>query len=238
MITNELKIAFVHISRTGGRSVSDFLARNLERQHKMNSAKTKLRGANQDLLAYHNLIDGHCGYQVVDLPRCFKYITILRNPVDRVISSYNRLMVSGDNEIKMDIAVRMREEQWSYLDYVTSANVEAQYWVNNATFLLSGIKAEAPNVDGRDLLATALSNLRYNFDFVGIFERMDDTIEVLKRKYGFTGDIPQIGVDEYEDSKYVPTAKELEITQRELFPDWIMYRVGEQLFKEQYHALA
>jgi len=237
MITNELKIAFVHISRTGGRSVSEFLSRNLERHHKMNSPQTLLRGGNYDLLSYHNLIDGHCGYQIVDLPRCFKYITILRNPIDRVISSYERFMQSGENELTMEVAVRAREEEWSFLDFVTSEETSVMYWVNNATFLLSGIKAEQPNVDGRELLATALSNLRHNFDFVGIYERMDDTIEIMKRKYGLTGELGNIGREE-KTSRYKPTQHELRVAQIELFPDFVLYRVGEQLFKEQYHALA
>ena len=233
MISNELKIAFVHVTRTGGRSLSAFLAQNLERQHKMNSPHSALNHASVDFLSYHNLIDGHCGYQVVKLPRCFKYITIFRNPLERVISSYGRMM--GPNT--MDIAVRMRKEKWSFVDFVTSENAEAQYWVNNATFLLSGITVDSGDVDINELLVTALANLRYNFDFVGIYEYMDETIEILKLKYDLKGDMPYVGKNEKNETGYTPTKEEIAITNRELFPDWILYRVGAKLFNEQYHKL-
>ena len=239
MIFDELKIAFVHVAKTGGRSVSRLLHENLERRHEVNNPHTALKKADNDYLCSLNLIEGHCGYQIVDLPRCFKYITILRNPVERVLSSYNHLMKSGDDENKMGIAVRMRKEKWSFVDYVTSKEHTIMYWVHHPTFLISGVNAAHDGMDVRRLLPPAIKNLRYNFDFVGIFERLEDTVNIMKRKYGLVGDMPHVGRnDSRHPDKYTPTKDELEIAHDELFCDWVLYRLAEKRFNEAYHALA
>ena len=228
MTSNGLKIAYVGISRTAGRSIGEFLSYNLERRIKVNNPAGMKEGS-AEFYSRFNLFEGHFGYQTLPLPRCFKYVTVLREPISRIAETYGQFMGS----IQQEIAIKMRAENWSFTDFITSDDLNAKHWVNNSTVYISGIKTTATEMDIGELLDTAIENLKYNFDFVGIYERFDDTIFAMKEKYNLKGDVPKIGKS-VDQEKYELTGEEIAVAKKVLLPDLILYRVAEQLFDATY----
>ena len=229
MITNELKIAYIHITRTVN-NLHDFLGRHFTRRLRLDFPDQD-NPDSAEFYARYNLIEGHFGYQVLPLPRCFKYITVLRDPVDRVVSSYSRLKSFVDNPERQIPPVRIiKENNMSFLDFVTSSDPNILYFTHAQTLWLSGLKSSVAVLDLEHEVGVAVENLKYNFDFVGIRERMDDTMIALKARYGIPGELP---VYEQDCEMYKPTEKEYMIAKQVLFNEYIVYDAGCEIYDNQ-----
>jgi hypothetical protein len=226
VITNELKLAFVHQPKSAGRSIADFLIQNFNRPQLLNNYEI-LENHFPEELCYFNLIYGHFGYQTINLPRIFRYVTVLRDPIERTISQYNHFMHMPNN---FDFTKDMREKNYSFRDFITDDNPNIAYFVNVYTAFLSGVKPPEQLVYNV-LFYRALQNLQFNFDFVGIVERYDDTIRLLKKKYNLKGSPKVIGKTP-EKYKNDISEEDLELAKTNLQPDTVIYEVAKELFNE------
>jgi Sulfotransferase family len=97
------------------------------------------------------------------------YITVLREPVERTFSLYWHLY-------------RRRPNDMSLLEFVSRPPyIEVD---NDQTRRLAGIEPEL-NGCGPDMLNRAKENLRRSFRVVGLTERFDETLILLKRMFGW-----------------------------------------------------
>ena len=236
MIPDELKIAHVGVPRSCTRSLRDFLMRNLDRGIGINSpdeAKNLAKIDNGRMVGCFNLVSGHFAYEGdINLPRCFKYITVLRNPIDRVLSTYNFFgSPTGGNH---GVAKAMREKNMTFLDLVHSQDPTVFYWVHSNTMYIGGVGTQTPHLDMEYWLDKALYNLQFNFDFVGIADRFDDTVFALKEKYGFKGEWEHLGKTPQE-KKYELSDEEIAEVKRVLRIDFIIYEYAKKLFNETYN---
>lgn len=231
VITNELKLAFVHLPKTAGRTISDYLLQNFNRPQHLNNYQT-LEHHFPEELCYFNLIHGHFGYQTIPLPRIFHYITVLREPVARTISQYNHFMnLSNSFQISKD----MRKENCSFKDFITSENPNVAYFVNVYAAMLSGVKPPEQLVYNI-IFYRALHNLQFNFAFVGIMERFDDTIRALKKKYNLKGTLEILGKTP-EKYRTKISKQDLDLAGEILQPDTVIYEVAKELFNEMLSKL-
>lgn len=127
------------------------------------------------------ILQGHMGYGLHRaVPHQTRYFTLLRDPIERVISFY--------------YFVR-RNKQHYLFDFVETENrtlkefMESQVtpMVDNAQVrMISGVWLDVPFGDCDDeLLDIAKKNLRDKFTVVGLTERFDETLLLLKRAFSW-----------------------------------------------------
>jgi len=111
--------------------------------------------------------------------RC-RYITMLRDPVERVISSYYHVLRTPDNWLYRDVAKSgMTLEQ-----YVKSEGPIAHEARNMQTRMMAGTAWDC--ILDEASLKTAKENLD-KCAAVGVVERFDESLVLFKRRLGWTG---------------------------------------------------
>ena len=137
------------------------------------------------------LLKGHMPYglhKYLSVPAT--YITMLRDPVDRVVSHYyfvrrspgvghHREVEQGrmglDDFVRERAAIGANNDQTRLISGVEKVN--AKLWNNG-----QGVNEEAGDVD---ILAIARANLRDHFTLVGLAENFDESLLLLKRRLGW-----------------------------------------------------
>jgi hypothetical protein len=98
------------------------------------------------------------------------YITALRNPVSRILSLYDEL--AAQKRIQMSFEEFVRIPPFPELE-------------NDQTRRIAG-----EQIDGESMLELAKKNLMTRFAIAGITERMDETLCLLHRIFGWTKQVP------------------------------------------------
>jgi hypothetical protein len=180
-------VIFLHIPKTAGRTLEWMV---LEKEY-WPSESAKIDNANlercQESLRSTDhetirLVNGHIGYgwhRLLDRPA--RYITLLREPVDRVISLYFHLKRDTNHTLHEEVSkMSMRE----FIE--TGVFIEETH--NGQTKLLSGAlygpPGENPLPETVGLLGIALTNLE-RFAVVGLTERFDESLLLMKRALGW-----------------------------------------------------
>ena len=181
-------IIFLHLAKTAGTTLNQVLGREYadilsfyipkESSRLFEEFKEKLKSAKPGLLRGHFEFGWH-----YFLPRPFTYFTILRDPVDRVISEYYYILSSPGHPLFADVV----EKNVSLADFVGKWNAP-----NLQTKKISGLTfAGNSGIPGRgkitpaNMLAAAKENLSNHFAVVGLTERFDETLILLKREFGW-----------------------------------------------------
>jgi hypothetical protein len=132
---------------------------------------SQLRDALNEQKAF---LHGHFSYQLIDLLQDHNYFTatLLRDPVERVISRYVHLAFAEDANL-----VAERESYKNFEDYLKS------YYARNwqCQVLCGNMHSKA---DSKGTLNGALHNL-YNLDWVGVSEKLNEGMLDLSLKLGF-----------------------------------------------------
>jgi hypothetical protein len=191
---SEPLLAFVHIPKTAGATVTSMLAAAYSKPE-VHKAGNYMRGpakTAQKVAGWHRkggrVSIGHVPYVVFRdrLPRDTRYMTFLREPVDRVLSHYYRHIRRDPRHAGRAPKPGARPKA----DSLEQALVEMRLpQLNNfATRFLSA----AP--DALRLSASALEEAKANlhgFAFVGIQERFEESIVLLQRVLGL-GSVPYV----------------------------------------------
>jgi hypothetical protein len=233
-------LAFVHIPKTAGGTATTMFARAYSRSG-IRDGGNYLRSPERAVNAVANprkhearVIAGHVPYGVYreHLPPDSRYMTFLREPVDRVLSHYYRHMHRPD----LSLADRRKADRVRALaGSLEEAMVELRFpQVNNlATRFLCG----DPSPLG-ELPATALDDAKASlreFAFVGIQERFEESIVLLQRALGLEL-TPYLNRHVSAEGGR-PTVEEISAEQRALIIecnrlDVELYDFGLQLFEE------
>ena len=106
----------------------------------------------------------------------FSYVTIIRNPIDRVVSSYLYYHFSSRKHIQYILKPEHRNESLStcllHQHEGCTHNLVTKYFCGHAAWCKLGDKRA---------LNTAKSNLRNHFAVVGVMEDMQLSVEVMRR---------------------------------------------------------
>jgi hypothetical protein len=185
---NNLHVIFLHIPKAAGSTLTSILQQHYKKQNTFMIDGSRLQ---QTMAEFTNLpavrraeillLKGHMPFGLHEyLPRPTTYITMLRNPAARVVSAY--------------YFARRRPQHYLY-EPIVGNNLDIERFVS------TGITTETDNgqlrlltdhiddieIGGctRQLLEQAKSNLIRHFVVVGLAERFDQSLLLIKKKLGW-----------------------------------------------------
>jgi hypothetical protein len=202
------KLIFLHIPKTAGSTLRKVITQQYaadetlkcyyqKRGILLREALAEMKAIPKEQAARIKIVLGHIGFGVHDhLPWPCSYITMLRDPIDRVISGYYHILRDGSHKFQAEVQ-RMSLKEYVSSDLLRSeaARVNAVNAMDNGqTRLLAGnvVEAEmsgAPVEYGRceeGMLERAKKNLKEHFKVVGLSERFDESLMLMKRVLGWS----------------------------------------------------
>ena len=221
---------YVHIPKTGGQTLVSSL-----RLSYGEDATVEVSGLGETLertidvvpperLATARLIIGHIPFGVhAFVPQACDYVTILRDPVARVVSLYKFVLRAVDHPLHE----RVRDYGLSLRDFVTS-DVDQSQTRNGQTRQLAG---EANRSLDRQSLEVAKRNLQ-TFTAIGLTERFNETFVHFRRTLRLR--IPAYAsrnVSPPLASEPEPDIEELILERNQL--DNELYAFARELFEQQ-----
>jgi hypothetical protein len=175
---NDRGLIFIHIPKTAGSTLRPIMDRNYQREN-----ICKLDFLPRDLDRFLRLpeearsrirvLQGHFPFGLhkhLSVPA--DYLTLLRDPVDRIISMY--YWIHGNQEHVLNKLVR----SMSLEDFADSG---FEITANHQTSLLSGLTASADH----DALAVARKHLQHEITAFGLNERFDESLLLFKKRLGW-----------------------------------------------------
>ncbi|MGB5982842.1 MAG: sulfotransferase family 2 domain-containing protein [Nonlabens sp.] len=180
MTKSEKNIIFLHLPKNAGTTFKSILSKYYDKENIFqvgyNSSgiwnMEELKSSPKEELAKINLLQGHFNYGIHEIfERDFRYITMLRNPIERTISFYN--YIRRQKEHRLLSAVQNR----TLLECITE--IRDFDVINGQARKLSGTHNEDKMLD------LALKNIDQHFDFVGIQERFDESLILLHKTYNW-----------------------------------------------------
>jgi len=182
----EPTVIFLHIPKSAGQTLFQIL----NREYKRSNIYT-FQGGRQRLAAsieefeklpigdrnHYRLLRGHVKFGIHHLiDRPFTYVTILRDPVSRIVSHYYYVLRTPAHALhEMVTSTGMDIERYILSGLSTELN-------NGQVRLISGIGSSLPfGQCNSSLLEKAITNLETHFSVVGLTERFDDSILLMSQ---------------------------------------------------------
>ena len=175
------QIVILHIPKTAGTSLRKLVQRNYKKGECFFVYEKKSRfttieeftNLEQEERKKLKIVMGHLPCN----PLCYSgmepiYVTIMRKPVERVISYYNHIMTRKDGWVSNNVSLM------KYLDESGDQQVS-----NHQTRIISGLGG-IPITD--DHLRTALHNLETSFLFTGLSEEYSESVRRLAALLNWT----------------------------------------------------
>lgn len=243
-------IYFLHIPKTGGTSFIHYLDSHFATDEVCPAQLLpELFNLPAEALARYRLYRGHLWYGLDSyLDRRLTRITVLRDPIQRTISWYSHVK-RDENAYRHR---RVVDERWSLSDFIHDK--ETNWDVINAQTLFLAVdldysqlardpvgygqavvKGYAARLNDRKALDAAKKRLE-QFAFVGITERMEESMYLLSYQMGWYPDIPTSRLN-VSDNRLSEDEVPCE-TKREIMAinqlDQELYEWAYQYFEEQF----
>lgn len=194
-MTHSAALLFMHIPKTAGTSVSLALAQQFRSDdlYHVRSETTDLapkfspnygpeetfRTLDPRQRSRYRCVLGHYHFGLhAALSGAGRYFTLLRDPLERYVSQvaqYNRMAASGElgSGVRPVTLAEFRE-------------VKPAQFTNPQTRWIAGSQERAPKAAlSPQLLDRALENIERHFVVVGLVERMDESLTLLARQWGW-----------------------------------------------------
>jgi hypothetical protein len=180
-------VIFVHIGKTAGTTLSAIARRHYPSDAVFTvdsgaatSPAEQLRGLAPERLSRLSLVLGHGQYGLHEqLPGPSTYISLLRDPVQRAVSGFRHVARTPTHRLHT-LAV---ESRMTLLEYATGGvTEESDNW---QTRCVAGGPQPPIGECGPELLERAVENVERHFAVLGLAERFDETLVLLRRKLGW-----------------------------------------------------
>jgi len=187
-------LIYLHVPKCGGTTIHGILRDNFPADCRYYVDPHDVAGSRREFAAKPEkerrriqLLHGHLSYGWHEhVPGTAVYFTFIRHPVERVVSHYNYVRFRTDHDHYLrDVVER---EGMSIADYVTSGVCDEMN--NGQVRLLAGVEdiVQEPYGDSAlpygtndpELLNRALRNIDDHFVFVGLQERFDQSLLLMR----------------------------------------------------------
>ncbi len=179
-------LLYMHMAKAAGTSFfwsvlgRNYRPRDIAPFEDEQISQIMLRGTNEVLdLQHYRLMRAHCDWTIHKiLPKKPVVATMLRHPVQRIISLYDHLRYDHDHYL-YELAKESTLEQF-FQD--RAANYQCwNYYIRQlaGTFYGEGIYLNTSYLQNEQWLDTAMSRLENDVQFFGISERFDDSCDLL-----------------------------------------------------------
>lgn len=185
-------VAFVHIPKAGGSTLHRIIDRQYPRRTILRLDMQRsdwpavIAGISEKQKQEALCLRGHMPYGVHKfIARETRYITILRDPVKRFVSKYKNLLREPERAPELGIPL----DRLGTLEDFTAFQVERNA-MNFQTRMIAGYLDLANPLPPypplpADALEVALRNIERDFAVVGIMERFDESLVLMKQALGW-----------------------------------------------------
>lgn len=229
-------VIFLHLPKTAGTTVN----RLIEWEYPLNEmysvdpvlfewSARHLRKLPPERLKKIRMFKGHMLFGLHEvLPQPATYITVLRDPVDRVISAFYFMRSHKLHPLFW----KMRRENWSLEDFVRNMQRD-----NVQSKIVAGAVYEEPCT--REIVEKAKYNLRNHFSVVGLSARLEESLALMKLRFGWKlSSYSSFNVTRSRPKKHdLPETTLALIHERNAF-DIELYQCAEEIFENAVQANA
>ncbi len=196
MSINTEALVFLHVPKTAGSTLKWIIERQYPTGYTVTIESEDLLSQYRAFLALPEearcrlrCVQGHVPFGVHRwLPQGARYITMLRDPVEWTLSfhAYIRRMQFFDDHPDLTAFRGARGlDLDDFVGFLTDSNMADMQtrMISGQTDVLSHLPPYLPLTD--DALQCARRNLRESFDCIGLVERFDESLLLMKRKLGW-----------------------------------------------------
>ena len=230
------KMIFLHIPKSGGMTLWRLINNNYHDNEVLFIDSFDYEGSFEKLFSIVRnnpdqlkLIGGHIGYGLhKKLPGDSEYITVLRNPVERIISQYHYITRTPQHYLYNQVV----SKRMSLLDYVSSDLTREIS--NDQTRMIAGASQDLGIGDNSQYyLELAKKNLQEHFRVAGLLERFDEAVAMFMLELGWENlEFTKQNVTSYSAQPVVKNGVIEVIRERNLL-DTQLYEYAEKIFEEK-----
>ncbi len=227
-------LIFLHIPKTAGTTLNRIIEWQYNPRliftmdpYRIRATADRLRTLSEDRRRRLQVVRGHLYYGIHDcLPQGATYITMLRDPVKRTLSSYYFIQRRPLHPMHRKVT----SERVSVEDFIRLT----PHRQNLQCKMIAGLKGDAPCDEAT--LEKAKEHLTRSFSVVGICERFEESLVVIARTFDW--EIPY-----YESRKVAKSRPQVESSATEMIRehnqyDLALYEFGQKLFEESVQKMA
>lgn len=181
-----------------------------------------LRKLSPERLKKTRMFKGHMLYGLHEvLPQPATYITVLRDPVDRVISAYYFMRSYKLHPLYW----KLKRSNCSLEEFVRQFQRD-----NVQSKIIGGSPYELPCT--REIVERAKDNLRHRFAVVGLSERFEESLALMKLRFGWKlSSYSSFNVTRSRPKKHDLPQSTLELIHEKNGLDMELYECGKQIFE-------
>ena len=232
-------VCFIHIPKTGGTTLTSILESKFDYQQICPAAYWEdFQHIAPETLDSYRLFRGHFPYTIVEqIPGHTVCLTMLRDPVERVISAYH-FMKDCVVVYPQDQEIQEKARSLSLDDYIQDPEIDDNF--NTQTCQLAGI--ELTSVDDRKVNSVLLETAKKNvdaFSFVGITEEFGRSIALLSYRFGWPlpPEIQRLMVGKKTQTRSHVSAQTIEKIIQNNQLDIELYAYAKARFEQQYRQM-
>ena len=233
-------LIFLHLPKAGGMTLHFILEQRYPRERiftfdgtRPHQSVERFQKMSEAQRAEYRLLKGHVVYGVHRaVPRPCTYITLLRDPVERVISQYYYAKSRPEHHLY----ARLNQPGMTLYEY--AAQFVTPEISNQQTSMLAGIRvSESQQTPARELVALAKEHLETHFRVVGLMEEFDTSMLLLQRAFGWS----RLFYLRENVAREKPAPTQIDVRTRELLAeqnalDAELYVFARELFERQCRA--
>ena len=225
----EEKIFFLHIPKSGGLTFRAILQDHYALGTYKNGSDMENSETLFPSLQDYSLICGHFLYSEIKEPLAgFSKITVLRDPVSRVISEHHYIL-SREHQKK---GIKKNPAEVCKEHFLPSEGDPIETAENIACKCLSQLDPSDLSIPIEKHLESAKKSLAQDFAFIGITERMEESIALFHRLFGWTSP-PWTPVHNTTSEKKPYPQEVLDAIARRNWADIELYKYAVELFEKQ-----